>query len=289
MAWANTAFYLIFAGQIILLSHYFPRRMLARMRFVCEHYPPTTHPKLYTRSIDIYRLGQRIYSIANQVILVLGFILLFLIIRVVDHSEFADDGYISEAWPIAFAMLQFIPYLALEVSGITQFRQMREANQRSTRSAVLRPRRFFDYISPKLFIAAAALLLGTILIDVGVDGFALTWKVWNGPVGLVGTVLFFALIGRWVLHGKQDPHQSATDRERMVGAQLHAMVFCTILISLFYGFNVLDQIFGLDYLDAVMMSLYLQGCAVLSIGHLMRSVRLEDINFDVYRDDARTA
>ena len=44
-----------------------------------------------------------------------------------------------------------------------------------------------------------------------------------------------------------------------------------------------DDLFDLDFLDATLMSLYFQFIVVLSIGHVLRSLSLKDVNFDVYK------
>ena len=46
MAWSNNLFYIVFLGQILLISYYFPRKLLERMQYVLETYPPAAYPKL---------------------------------------------------------------------------------------------------------------------------------------------------------------------------------------------------------------------------------------------------
>ena len=50
-------FYLVFSSQILLLSFYVPRRVVGRLRYVVETYPPETHPKLYPVSMDALAWG----------------------------------------------------------------------------------------------------------------------------------------------------------------------------------------------------------------------------------------
>lgn len=44
--------------------------------------------------------------------------------------------------------------------------------------------------------------------------------------------------------------------------------------------------FNWDYLEASLMSVYLQFIIFIGIGTLLRKLRLENINFDVYKEDA---
>ena len=46
-------FYLVFLGQVLLISYVFPRRVLKRMRHVVDNYPPTEYPRLYPVSQNL--------------------------------------------------------------------------------------------------------------------------------------------------------------------------------------------------------------------------------------------
>ena len=54
-------FHVVFLGQVLLISFYFPRKMLSRMRYVFETYPPSTYPKLYPKPVEYYKKAQRNY------------------------------------------------------------------------------------------------------------------------------------------------------------------------------------------------------------------------------------
>jgi len=129
----NTLFYIVFLSQIFLLSFYLPGKILGRMKSVLEVYPPSQYPKLYPRPVEYYKKGQRRYRFVNRAIFLLGFVILFALLFIVDHASFADDGFISEAWPAAYGMIQFLPLIFLEFSEFSQFKQMRKANQDTTR------------------------------------------------------------------------------------------------------------------------------------------------------------
>jgi hypothetical protein len=46
-----------------------------------------------------------------------------------------------------------------------------------------------------------------------------------------------------------------------------------------------NEIFDLDFLGAALLSLYFQVIAFVSIGHVLRSLQVEDIDFEVYKED----
>ncbi len=112
----DSLFYIAFLGQIFLISWYFPEKILRRMRYVLETYPPEQYPKLYPQSIERYRIGQAVFRAANRIVVVIGLGILLLVMFVIDHSTFADDGYISEFWPMLLGLIQFVPLVSLVIS-----------------------------------------------------------------------------------------------------------------------------------------------------------------------------
>ena len=92
MAWSNNTFYIVFLGQILLTSWYFPRLLLGRMQRVLNDYPPETYPKLYPRPVEEYKIAQWKFRMVNRVVLGLGFVILFAVMFLIDHSTISDDG-----------------------------------------------------------------------------------------------------------------------------------------------------------------------------------------------------
>lgn len=289
LTWENILFYLVFLSQIFLISYYFPGKLLGRMQSVLELYPPSKYPRLYPKPIEYYRIGHWAFKLINRSILVLGLVILYLIVKVVDHSTFADDGFISEAWPAAYGMLQFLPLLLLEFSEFSQFKLMRQANSASTRKAELRQRRLFNFLSPKVFGLAVFLFLATIIFDLYVHEFVYDWghDTYQRAMVMTATNLFLAAIGAWNLYGRKlDPHQALGDRSKQIAVQLKSMVYVSMALSVFFMTQAADDVFDLDFLDATLMSLYFQVIVFFSIGHVLRNLKLEDIDFEVYKDDA---
>lgn len=285
----NLLFYVLFLSQMCLISFYFPRKILARMRFVLETYPPSEYPKLYPRSADFYRFGHRTYQWINRAIFGLGFVFLFIMIFLIDHSTFADDGYISEFWPALYGMIQFIPGILLEFTEFNQFKIMRDANKATTRKAILRPRRLFDYITPFTLALVVATFLGAVFLDLYVHDFIIAWENdgLQRALVLTGTILFMAAVGAWTVYGrKPDPHQDFGDRTRQIKASLRSMAGVSIALSVYFSIQAVDDVVDISFMDASLMSLYFQAIVLLSIGHLLNSLKLEDINFNVYRNDA---
>ena len=283
--WIEYLFYPFFIAQIVLVSLYLPGKMSQHMSYMLKNYPPEQYPKLYPQETDKYIIGQWKYRMANYVIAAIGFVLVGLLLFVVDHSSFADDGYISEAWPAFYGLLQFLPLIVLELSASGQLKLMRESNTSSKRSAELMPRRLFDFVAPALFVTAVVAALGAAAFEMALHDFVWSSDRLKRLAILLLTNGFFLVIGYGLLRGrKPDPYQSAADRTRIVGNNLRSLMFTSIAISAFAVLQSLDGVYEIDYLDAVIMSVYLQVVSMLSFGYLLHQQRLTDVDFEVYRD-----
>ena len=281
MTSSEALFYAAFLGQIALISHYFPRRIVRRLRHVLDTYHQADYPKLYPKPQEYYRVGVWIFEQANRAIVVLGIVLLLAIMFWVDHANFADDGYISEFWPGLYGAIQFVPLLVLELTQFGHFRLMQRSNPHTVRKAALAPRKLFNFISPRLLTLAVATMATSIFYGLSVSDSG----VQNAIVTLV-TNGFIVALGAWILYGrKPNPHQATEDRTRQIGASLRSFAYLSITMSVFTMLNAADQRYDLDYLDAALLSIYFQVVACLSLGYLLRSQSLTDLNFDVYRAD----
>ena len=288
MAWSYNVFYIVFLGQILLTSWYFPRVLLARMQRVLNDYPPETYPKLYPRPVEDYKIAQWKFRMVNRFILGLGFVTLFLVMFVIDHSTFADDGYISEFFPAAYGMIQFLPLMALELSEFGHIKLMRKANASTVRKAELTRRSLFDFVSPALFAVTLAFFAGAIWFDLWAHNYEFAWghdTMERTLVLSVTNLMLVAVGGFTLLTRTRDPHQSAADRVRKASASLKSLLFCSMALSVFFVTAAADDVFDIDYLDAILMSVYFQAVVWLSIGYMLRSIRIEDIDFDVYKND----
>jgi hypothetical protein len=286
ITWANALFYVVFLGQILLISHIAPTLVSSRFDRLLSEFPPERYPKLYPKPVEVYRMGLTVYKWSNALIGMLGLVVLLGIVTL-DHGAASDDSYISEAWPMVYGAIQFLPSVILEVLGFRQFKWMRRANTATTRKADLRPRRLFDHVSPGLLLAALALFAAVIGFDLYLKDFVVDWSSEAIGRDMVLTLANFLLLalGIWHLSGrKQDPYQSTNDRARQIKAQLTSLLLVSMAMSVYFMTQTADDVFNLDYLDASLMSLYFQVIVVVSLGFVLHSLKLEDFDFDVYAD-----
>lgn len=284
LTWQNSLFYLVFTGQIFLISWYFARKIHARMTYVINHYPEDQYPKLYPRPVEYYRIGHAVFRYANMAIFLLGFAILGLVIFVVDHATFADDGYISEFWPALYGMIQMIPTAVLEFSELNQLKKMRELNIRSTRTAELQPRNLSQFISPWLLGTAICLVIATIAVDFYLADFAFNKETIPQTLLILAANGLFAFLGAKALYGpRQNPYQSHADRSHHIKVNLQSFASVSIAGSLFLLMQSVRDVYPLAFMDAVVMSIYFQAIVFFSIGYLLRNIKIEDLDFTVYR------
>ena len=281
----NIIFYLVFLSQIILLSCYYPNQLLKQMKTVLTNYPPDQYPKLYPKPVEYYTRGQRIYQVTNLAILVTGFVLLIAVFR----GDQSPANKISEAVPFGYWVLQILPILIMELLGFTNFKLMRKADTKSTRYAELNPRRLFDFISPYVFGLAIIMYFACLLFFYNIHQFQFhpsndTFVIF---VTLTLMNLLFAGIIFKNLRGKKlDPHQAHADRMRQIETAIKSLFVMSIVASIF-----LITVEGMQELDlmrhlASLMSFYLQLTLVIGLGAMLRKIKIEHIDFDVYKANA---
>ena len=274
-------FSLTFLSQIILISFYFPRKLANGIQYLMETYPPSKFPKLYPKSIDYLKIKQRNYKIYNLIILVLGLVLLGIVF--INFPEDSQRQRWEQAIVLAFFMIQFLPLLILEISSFNIFRHMRKTDSRTTRKAVLQPRRFFDFISPILLGVVIFVYVTFVVFIFYFKRFDYPWFGGNLNIVIItGGNLFFSGIAAWnMFGGKLDPYQSHEDRRQQISLVVKQLAFISIGMTLYGIFSILAHAFEIRYLGSIFMSIYYQLIAVVSF----QAIQIEDINFEVYKED----
>ena len=139
------------------------------------------------------------------------------------------------------------------------------------------------------FALAVFLFLAAILFDLHVHGYVvdLGHDTMQRALVLTATNLLFVLVGAWLLFGKkQDPYQAPQDRAKRITVGLVPLCWTSMAMSLFFMMQAADDVYSLDALDALLMSLYFQVLVFFSIGYVLRRYPVQDIDFEVYKDPA---
>jgi len=80
-------------------------------------------PRFTAHSVEHYKTAHQAFKYVSRFVLLLGSVIPFAVMSWIDHSTFADDGYISELWPVAYGVIQFLPLMAVEFSEFRHFKK----------------------------------------------------------------------------------------------------------------------------------------------------------------------
>jgi hypothetical protein len=289
-------FYAVFLSQIFLVSIYYPKKTIDRNRYVLNTYPAAQYPKLYLNSyyadpVKAIKKGLRLYAVMNGVIAFFGLGLLASM-ALTDYSPSQIKENEDLIFVLFFFMLQMVPHMLTELSTWRWYKLMREARKGTTRTADLKPRLLFDFISPFSVTLAALLYVGWLVFYIYIHRETTPW-VWNQYVSIIGitaiNILFAFTIFRILRGQKIDPYQTGQDRQKIIGAVIKSHVYGSIGMSLFLILMDMVNIYQLDRFEPVFLGAYLQLMAVAGLGTMLRSINVKDIDFSVYKEGALSA
>jgi len=280
----NILFYALFLSQIILISYYYPKQIIKRVDGVLKNFPPEIYPKLYPVPVEKVIASKTSYKLLNNIIIVIGLVLLTIHLYI--SADYVGNEKVAEGLPLMFGMVQFIPFILLEVSGCRQLKLMRKANKSTSRTADLTPRHLFNYVSPLSVVLAVVLLLAFVGFDLYINNFIITSDLIIKVLTLCLVHALFIGLAIWHLTGKRlDPHQSTEDRSNQTEFSLQSMVSVSIFLSIFLMANSAVDVYQLYSLEIIINTIYFQVIAFYGIGGMLKKIHIDKINFDVYKAD----
>ncbi len=255
------------------------------MRYVITHYPCNQYPKLYPQPIENYHRFHGNYRLANWLIAAAGLVTLILSIVFNNKGEFIEPQVL--VW--LFFMVQFMPVMIIELSEFSQFKMMRTADRSSVRSATLSPRSLVNFIAVKWLCVALITLLIAIVYSFYLEDFIISIE--GSAVFAAGILLsvnaFFSGLIYWNLYGKKlNPHQTEADRQKVITVAIKSLVFISISASIFLMVTLSIKEYQLHSLAPLTMTIYLQVIALFSLGNSIGSIKVDEINFDLYKEES---
>ena len=281
-------FYALLTSQLVLMSFYFPRRIHQRMQTPFYTYTPDQSPRLYPKPASYYERLHQNYRLANQLLLILGCSVMMAMLAI----DFDLSAKHAQMVPWAIFMIQMMPQLALELAEFKQLKLMRQSDQRTTRKAELSPRRLFDIVPRPLFTVTIIILTVSFVLDAFMNDFNIgfdtstfyRWLILG--LGNMG----FALGAWWLIYArKKNPYQSGTERKLQARANISSMLYVSIGMSLFVVISETIDTYELVRLSPAAMSLYCQLIAMASLSTMLNTLRLDRLDFEVYREEPQSA
>lgn len=251
------AFLAMFAAQIVVLSVLHPMRLVGRVRAYFARYPAERFPRLYPggsagheRQLDFYRL-------VNWAIAVVGLVLLGGFYRYMQRPDW-DDGPV-EALVTAFFMLQLVPVLFYLWKAECTNRRIRSALREETRTAVLRRRTLFDFVSP--FVVFVTLLSYFLFVAFVIYIQRDPFPGFKGYFNIVIVTALYAATGLAVfgtLYGRKGhPLQTYEDRIRTIEVAVKVCVYSCLAAVVFLSLNFTLVLLDLQRWEPLAQSAFL--------------------------------
>ncbi|MDA0789390.1 MAG: hypothetical protein O2780_08025 [Proteobacteria bacterium] len=277
----NVLFSIAFLSQILLVSVWLPAKVLAHARTILELCPPDQFPRLYPKPVAVYERSLVHFTWLNGVICLIG-----LSFWVIFNFDATNDDYAGIAWGIF--MLQSVPFILLEVFTFRTWKLMRDADDRTRRSASLTPRRLTDVMSPLQMSVVAASFVAFSALVLTIDQFNFPW--FGGLLNIVimggGYVTLWGIV-MWNLHGRsRDPYMQEQDHINRVRRLVRQFLLVCVALAAYGMVTITLQALELHEYKQLAMSLY---CQLLALGSFYTFYRAEDINYEVYRSGPTAA
>ena len=283
--WIDILFLLFFLTQIIVLSYYCPLLLKRSVDYILNNYPPETHSLLYPKGVAKAKQWKRIFIAMHVCIMLVSLVVYGLVTAALINGNPAQVklGYI----PLLIFMLHMIPYIYLSVSSIIGLKHMRSANKKTLRSAALRPRTLFTFVSPlRLFSAIGAFLLN-IVLTLHFNQYNFDEKSLFTLGGMVLSHSIFFVVAYFGIYGKNpNPHQSSEDRFNDVYRTLDIIIKTALLVNLYIILVQSVKYYSLEHWTGVINCTY-----CLLIGYLSRysPENLKGKDFSVYKTPSQSA
>ncbi|NQZ21916.1 MAG: hypothetical protein HRT53_07615 [Colwellia sp.] len=276
--WDNHLLYIVFLGQIFVISFYFPKKILGLINTSMQQHPRDVYPKLYPLDEEVIKAKLKIFNVYNSLVVSVG--LAILAVSIINNS---DDlaGWDDQAVLLCFLMFQYFPMLYLGAQGFDYLKLMREHNKNEHRIADLQPRKLFDFIS-KPFLSAAAFSYGFCVVTVlyfvqyPFDGFA-------GLVNILGVSILYAGLGFGIyikLYGKKyNPLQTSEDRSIETTIVIKLLILSAICSSFYLAISLILASMDMRDLGNIIYSLYLQAF----IFYVYQVMKFDQVDYSVYK------
>lgn len=285
----------VFSGQVLSISWLYARRVIRRGRYVLQKFPPSTHPKLYPQPIEYYERRLRHFARLNTGIVIVGLaislgLILGTLVGEWDAMSVTPSGH--QHWDAAivtpFFVLQMFASVYIDLASIKHHRAMAKAPPPRVRTTDLRRRRLVDFVSPALLAVAALTNVAFVAFVLYYQRFGFPWFTAAGNIAGVTALLllFSALVAMALRAPRRDPYQAHEDSRSWIQLVVKQALAVCIGVPLLITANLIVKLLDPGRLEPVIASLFCQGVAVALLWPIY-SYRLDEVDFDVYRQDAR--
>jgi len=276
--WDNYLLYMVFIGQVFVLSFYFPRKIIGLINTSMQQHSSDVYPKLYPIKEGEIKTKLKIFNIFNTLVVSIG--LAIVVMSIINNTDNLA-GWDDQAVLFCFLMLQYLPMLYLGAQGFDYLKLMREKNKNEHRIADLKPRKLLDFVS-KPFLSAAVLSYGLFVVTVlyfvqyPFDGFA-------GLVNILGVSTLYAGLGFGIFQKisgkKHNPLQTNEDRSVETTIVIKLLILTAICSSLYLTISLILASMEMRDLGNIIYSIYLQAF----VFYAYQVMKFDRIDYSVYK------
>jgi len=262
----STLFFLVFIGQIGMISIYYPRKLVKLAKSVSS----STSNSFEVGSSRRIDGTVQTFALSNYVLIVTGLILTALF---VSFDVFESMTAILLAIGIFF-FLQLSPLVILGMSGLLSDLNLAASRRAKQPGKPLSSSRLFDFVSPLLVGIACILFFAYLIIEVA---------QWNGDwnaqllkiiIFVVSNVFFAAMIARNLYVLRRSNVEEGIKRSEDLRKVASTLILISIGLSIYFFAKQLLFDFDLHQLRPAMMSAFLQLLAILSYNSQLRHLGL---------------
>lgn len=253
----------------------------------------TEYPKLYPAHYDQQKANSgkkklRTFIGINYIIALIGAAILVMMVDS-GYRPAAKGG--DEIFVMFYFFLQATPLFYVEYKEYKYHQAIRENYTNRTRTAELKPRKLFDFVSPIAVFAAAILFVVMMVLYITSRDFSVqpNVEIYVTIFGMTGMQVMFVAIVASHLYGKKiNPYMSHEDLMTQIGVVANIMLFASIGSSVFMTITHLVDTYSLEVIDPVLSSIYFQFCIVFGIGFAFRTLQIEKLNLEGFKDNSTT-
>jgi hypothetical protein len=285
----------VFASQLVLVTLFLARRSTLNLRYVLQHCPPATHPRLYPRPRATYERVLRNFTRFNIALGTAGLGIILAMLAATLRGEWNGElllpwsasGEWDAAIIIPFFLLQVVPFVYLDVATQSHYNALAQLTPPRQRVTELRRRRLLDFISPAMLVTTAVVQGAFVAFLLDYRRHEFTWFTAGGNVlGVAFVDLGLLALLCWAMYGRRQDHYEA-DRDRLERTRrlVQPAWLVTIAMPVLVVVQLTLKVGAPALADFVVVSVFVQAVAVVSRWPLLK-IRPERIDFDVYRQDA---
>ncbi len=277
----NEIFYLIFAGQILIISVLIARWTKNRVVQLLADYPPAEYPKLYPVSVSKIQTVLHTFGWLNLLMVLIGSSIL-VASAATDATELLH--WDTQAVLVIYFFLQYVPFLFLGTSNLKYHQLMRSHNPSSERQAQLSRRSVRDFAPTWLLAGALGSFVMYVLTVLYIQqnpfpGFV---GYWNILFVLLLNVFFAVMIQHQIKGKKLDPHQSHQDRMNQTALVVKLLLLGLVACHVFMITNLFLSLFDQRHISDLVQSLYFSLIALM----MARTTVYEAHDYEVYKADS---